>query len=593
LRSTGAVLRSKAEARVEFRILGPLEVVDEGRPVSIRRGKELALLAYLLLHANEVVPRERLIDQLWDERPPATAPKILHNAVSHLRKQLGNGRLVTREPGYLLRVADEELDLQRFERLAREGRHEEALALWRGPPLLELRDERFADDARRRLEEQHLGVLEERIEADLAAGRGAALVPELEELIAAHPLREPLYAALMLALYRAGRQSDALDTYQRARTALSHELGLEPGPQLRELERKILTQDPGLAATARAEPRLPAPLLRAPRNVRIGLGAAAVLLVIAAAISVGLIFTLDDDSKRLVVRPNSLVVVDPNSNSVVDVAPVGTGPRGVAVSSDSVWVANAAEGTVSQLDLDTLRPIRTVGIGAQATDLVSAAGAVWVVTGIDDTLVKVDERSGGVRATFQLSTRFDSSAYAVAARDEVVWATSGGALFKIDAATDATLGVHGSDCCGSVRDVAVGAGSVWIAQLGQSVVRVSASTTRRTGELDLGFIPTALTASHGSVWTASSTGTQLRLVLWRIDPTSLRVTQTVPLGNADSFLATVDVAAGAGAIWATNYAERTLIRVNPDSGAVEAKIRLGARPHAVTVGAGRVWVTVD
>jgi DNA-binding SARP family transcriptional activator len=240
---------------VEFRILGPLEVVDEGRPVSIRRGKELALLTYLLLHPNEVVPRERLIDELWDERPPATAPKILHNAVSHLRKQLGNGRLVTREPGYLLRVADDELDLKRFERLAHEGRYEDALGLWRGSPLLDLRDARFADDARRRLEDLRLGVLEDRIEADLAAGRHGELVPELEELIAAHPLRERLYAALMLALYRAGRQADALETYQRARKVLSRQLGLDPSPQLQTLERKILRQDPELAAPAHARPR--------------------------------------------------------------------------------------------------------------------------------------------------------------------------------------------------------------------------------------------------------------------------------------------------------------------------------------------------
>src|SRR2546428_433877 len=135
---------------MEFRILGPLEVVDEGRPIAIRRGKEQALLIYLLLHANEVVPSGRLIDALWDERPPPTASKILQNAVSHLRKQLGDGRLVTRDPGYLLRVEEGELDAERFERLAKEGHGDQALALWRGPPLLDLRDERFADDPRRR-----------------------------------------------------------------------------------------------------------------------------------------------------------------------------------------------------------------------------------------------------------------------------------------------------------------------------------------------------------------------------------------------------------------------------------------------------------
>ena len=191
---------------MEFRILGPLEVVDDGRPVSIRRGKEQALLAYLLLHANEVVSSGRLIDVLWDEQPPPTASKILQNAVSHLRKHLGEGRLLTRDPGYLLRVDEGELDLQRFEQLAKEGRDEEALKLWRGPALLNLRDERFADDARRRLEEQGLAVLEDRIERDLAAGRHPELVAELEQLIDENPLRERLQGQLMRSLYGTGRQ---------------------------------------------------------------------------------------------------------------------------------------------------------------------------------------------------------------------------------------------------------------------------------------------------------------------------------------------------------------------------------------------------
>jgi DNA-binding SARP family transcriptional activator len=160
---------------MEFRILGPLEVLDGGRPLSIRRGKEQALLAYLLLHANEVVPTELLIDVLWDERPPPTAAKVLQNAVSNLRKQLGDGRLVTRDPGYLLRLDETELDLTRFECLAEDGRREEALDLWGGSPLLDLREERFADDARRLLEEKRLGVLEERIDDDLAGGRTAGL----------------------------------------------------------------------------------------------------------------------------------------------------------------------------------------------------------------------------------------------------------------------------------------------------------------------------------------------------------------------------------------------------------------------------------
>ena len=172
---------------MEFRILGPIEVVDGGRTIAIRRGKEQALLAYLLLHPNEVVASDRLVDELWGDRPPQTAVKILQNAVSQLRKALGDDRLITRPPGYVLRVDPDELDLERFESLAERGRTDgngnllrEALGLWRGEPLAELRDEPFARDAAARLEEARLAAQEDRIESDLAQGHHVGLIRELE-----------------------------------------------------------------------------------------------------------------------------------------------------------------------------------------------------------------------------------------------------------------------------------------------------------------------------------------------------------------------------------------------------------------------------
>ena len=376
---------------MEFRILGPLEVVEDGRPVSIRRGKEQALLAYLLLHANEVVPSGRLIDALWDERPPPTASKILQNAVSHLRKELGDGRLLTRDPGYVLRVEKDELDLQRFEQLAKEGRGEDALALWRGPALLDLRDERFADDARRRLEDQRLAVLEDRIERDLAAGRHPELVAELEQLVAENPLRERLQGQLMRALYANGRQADALDVYRRARKTLSEELGLEPGPQLQELERKILNQDPELRPDARAPSRVEVapPLTRAePRGPALLLGAQILPRRSSRAATGG-------SGGPLLATKNSLAVVDPNRNRVVEVIPIGPRPRGVTVGREFVWTANAGEGTVTQIDPRNSRSSRRIGLGLEATDLVEARGGVWVATGNDNNIVRLDARSGG------------------------------------------------------------------------------------------------------------------------------------------------------------------------------------------------------
>jgi predicted ATPase/DNA-binding SARP family transcriptional activator len=234
---------------MEFRILGPLDVVDGPRVVALPGAKHRALLAMLLLHANEVVSTERLTEALWDDEPPGTAQKALQVYVSQLRKVLDRERLLTKAPGYLIRVDADELDLTRFERLVREGMPREALELWRGPPLAEFTYADFAQSEIARLDELHLSCLEQRIDADLAAGRSAELVGELEALVANHPLRERPREQLMLALYRSGRQAEALTTYRDGRHALVEELGIEPGRSLRELEQAILRQDPALEVT--------------------------------------------------------------------------------------------------------------------------------------------------------------------------------------------------------------------------------------------------------------------------------------------------------------------------------------------------------
>ncbi len=248
---------------MEFRVLGPLEVLADDGAVEIAAGKQRALLADLLLHANRSVPVSQLVDDLWGERVPDTAVKALQVYVSKLRKVLPEGRLRTEGPGYALTVAEQELDLHRAERLGADGRAAlaagepakaaallaEALALWRGPALAEL-DEPFARAEAARLDEVRLGLLEERIDADLALGRHAILVPELEALCAASPLRERLRAQLMLALYRSGRSAEALEAYQSYRRMLDDDLGIDPSAELRSLERRILQQDATLAHEA-------------------------------------------------------------------------------------------------------------------------------------------------------------------------------------------------------------------------------------------------------------------------------------------------------------------------------------------------------
>lgn len=263
---------------MDFRILGPLEALDEGRRVPLGGGKQRALLALLLLHANETLSSERLIDELWGEHPPATAVKTVQVHVSRLRRALapdtGEGSsdghmVVTRERGYQLDLDPERLDAHRFERLLAAGRSElaagrpkpavslleRALSLWRGSALSDLAYEPFAQPEIARLEDLRLAALEQLIEAKLALGRHAELVGELEMLIGAHPFRERLRAQLMLALYRSDRQADALQAYQDARSALVGELGIEPGERLRDLEHAILAQDPELQLPALEEPR--------------------------------------------------------------------------------------------------------------------------------------------------------------------------------------------------------------------------------------------------------------------------------------------------------------------------------------------------
>src|SRR5947208_14791581 len=248
---------------MEYRILGPLEVVDEGEPVPLGRLKERLVLAVLLLHANEFVSRERLIDELWGESPPPTAKKAVNVYVSQLRKALtrnGHDPIATADGGYRLEVGSDELDAAHLRRLLASARERavageletaaellrEALALWRGPALGGLLLESHGRDEIAQLDELRLTALMDRIDCDLALGRHDQVLGELHVLVGEHPLRERLRAQLMLALYRAGRQAEALEAYQQARDVLVEELGIEPSPALQRLQQGILRHDPSL-----------------------------------------------------------------------------------------------------------------------------------------------------------------------------------------------------------------------------------------------------------------------------------------------------------------------------------------------------------
>jgi DNA-binding SARP family transcriptional activator len=248
---------------IHYRLLGPLEVMIDGRPAKLGGPHQRAVLVALLAQADSVVPSSRLVDELWGEDPPPTAANLVQGYVSHLRKALGKNAIETHGPGYVLHLADRMLDLRQFERLAHEGsraladgqaavaaeRLAEALALWRGPAVADLADEAGIQPLAARLDELRALARERHLEAELACGRYAESVPEASALVLENPLRERPRGLLMLALYGSGRQAEALEAYRAARETLVAELGIEPGPGLRELEASILRQDPELAPT--------------------------------------------------------------------------------------------------------------------------------------------------------------------------------------------------------------------------------------------------------------------------------------------------------------------------------------------------------
>jgi DNA-binding SARP family transcriptional activator len=284
----------------EFRLLGPLEAVIDGTPVQLAAAKPRALLALLLLNRNRVVSTERLIDELWGDDPPAQATKTVQVYVSQLRKALGADRLLTRPSGYLLRVDERELDLEEFERLTAEARGQppaaardmlkEALSLWRGAP----------EPVAARLEELRLNAYEDWLHASVESGDAAAVVPQLEELVAREPLRERPRELLMLALYRSGRQADALELFRRTRELFVEELGIEPGPELRELQQAMLRQDTDL----RLKPvRRETPVAQQRR--RTWLLVAAALIVLAAAGTTAALLAHDGSGKSAAPPPTT------------------------------------------------------------------------------------------------------------------------------------------------------------------------------------------------------------------------------------------------------------------------------------------------
>lgn len=485
---------------MDFRILGPLEVRNGDHTVALGGDKQRALLAILLLHANETVPAERLIDDLWGARPPPTALKTLQAYISRLRKTLddhesasSNGALVTRGHGYLLRVEAGQLDVDRFRGLVEDGRQALAagepaqaarilragLALWRGPPLADLTYETFAQGAIAQLEELRLSALEERVDADLELGRHDQLVGELAALVGQNPLRERLRGQLMLALYRCGRQAEALESYQQFRRGIAEELGLDPGPRLQQLETAILARDPTLER--RVTDPSPAngvaagPSQRTPWRERRGLGLAlgGLAVVLVAAVVTALASGGSRAARTSTIAANSVGAISAGG-AITAVVPVGSSPSGVAAGAGSVWVANYNDSTVSRIDPVTHAVQQKIQV--DSTPIAVGVGSVWVTNTFSGTVSRIDP---DVNRVVQKIT-VGNGPSGVAVGDGSVWVTnsSDGTLSRIDPVSGVVVKTIS---LGGATDVAAGMGAVWVSEAPDGrVLRIDPQTDQVT-----------------------------------------------------------------------------------------------------------------
>jgi DNA-binding SARP family transcriptional activator/ABC-type transport system substrate-binding protein/streptogramin lyase len=537
---------------MEFRLLGPLEVEEGGRLLPVGGAKQRALLTVLLLHAGQVVSRDRLIEDVWGDREPGTAGHSLEHQISRLRKSLESADVIeTRPGGYLLRVGPGQIDTQRFERLLDEGRRAraaghpddavrllvDALGLWRGPALADVAYESFARTEAERLEELRVVAIEERIDADLALGQDASLVPELDALIAAHPLRERLRGQLMLALYRSGRQAEALHVYAETRTLLVEELGLEPGQPLRELEHAILEQDPALNRPASAV---------GPRRRRRRVWAVGAIAAAGAIVTAAVLFATggtQSSHAQSLIEPDTDAFLAASTGKVVR---VGAAPSALKVrfGFGSLW-SISQDGELTRIDPTTGGILATLGLGITPSGLATGAGSVWVTDANSRTVIRIDP-------TLNVKAQ---------------------AIGLPKAGTDQT------------SDVVVADGSVWVGHGGYNpgtyVDRFSPSGHLLHRFSILGGEATALAFADGALWVASSPAG----VLWKIDPATNTIQRKVQLKQG-----VCCVAAGGGYVWAAVDPDSTIWKLDQD-GNVLGTVKLPAQIVSLSFGDGALWAT--
>jgi YVTN family beta-propeller protein len=593
-RKLAITLQTCSPGRVEFTLLGPVAAGSNGKQLALGGPRQRALLALLLLRANEIVSRDRLVEGLWGERAPEGARRSLDSYVSRLRAVLDSDRIVRQPPGYVIRVDEGELDLAEFRALTDRGRaassqgdaaaaarcFRQALALWKGAALANVLDEPFASVEADRLEEERLVAIEERIAADLDLGGSAELVPELEGFVEAYPFREQLVLDLMLALYRSGRQAEALDAYQACRRRLSDELGLEPMPELQQLQRRILQHDRAIGRPPRSTNRETAPQARSRRrSIAVG---AVVALVLAAGVVVGLASSSTSPFRAPTEVKSSQLLGLSRVGAVEDAEVVG----GIATSMTSglgfVWLADPTTGKVTRFDLTSRRVADTVPVGGTPSTVAVGAGSVWTSSVPGSIVVRIDPATGSVTQKISLrGIKISHLDYG-----------SGGVW--VGDLTDSSL-IELDPRSGEARrtillplrptSFVIDGNVIWVADYDDgSVARIDRRSGRALDTVRVGNGPSALTSGQGAVWVVNT----LDSTVSRIDPEIGAVVATIPVGSGP-----IGAAVAGGKVWVANRYSESVSAIDPVRNAVVRTSRLGGEPTALTAANDRPWVAVS
>ncbi len=555
---------------IVIRLLGPLEALVDDEPVDLGGPQQRAVVAFLAVRAGTPVRVGAIEDLIWGETPPSTANKIVQTYVSRLRKLLGADTILSARDGYVL-DGGVEVDADRFRQLLRQGHREEALSLWRGPALADVPALHFEG---RRLDELRVTALEERFESELGSGGGPALVDELETLVEEHPTREGLLGQLVLALYRSGRQSDALARLRSGRDALD-EVGLEPGVQLRDLERQILQHDPSLLPAGPADVQHPA--LRGRRWWPVA-AAIVVVAIVAGALAIP---NGHGRPTTVPIKADTLLQYDPKTASFIRSFPVARDPAALDATSTALWIASERDATVSRIDLKTDR-VTTIGeVDPVAFLTHDDRGNIYASDWDHPFVWQINPRTVQVVHTYRVKTR----ALGLSVGGGSLWVADrlANGLTRIDLARRRVAETIKT----GVNPLAstFGYGAVWVADGDSGTVAVIRPGAPRAIIRGIPS-PYGISAGDGGVWVASNG----EHAVYRIDPDTRSIVARIPLGTPFDFLTTVY--AGVHGVWAIE--DHHVVQINPADDRVVARIRFpaGTEPKAVTATAGYVWITV-